>query len=113
MRRIVLAASATLAILFLRPLVPDAEAMTFASPGSIPHASADSDLIQGVACRRLWRCGPYECNWRAVCWPDPYSHPGTYYHGYDGPFDYGYGGFYNYYGGVPLRWTNRPYRPYW
>lgn len=111
MRRIVIATSATLAILALRSFVPNAEAMTFASPASI-HASTDANLAQDVACRRLYRCGPYGCNWRAVCWPDPYSHPGTYYYGYDGPFDYGYGGFYNYYGGVPLRWS-RPYRPYW
>ena len=92
---------------------------------STSHASADANLVQDIACRRLtcgltvvttspaadMRCGPYGCGWRAVCWDDPYSHPGTYYHGYDGPFDYGYGGFYNYYGGVPLRWS-RPYRPY-
>jgi len=111
MRRIVLATSVTLAILVLRSFVPNAEAMTFASPGSILHASADGNLVQEVACRKLYRCGPYGCDWRAVCWNDPGSHPGTYYYGYDGPFDYGYGGFYNYYGGVPLRWT-RPDRPY-
>ena len=111
MRRIVLATSAMLAILVLRSFVLNAEAMTFASPASILHASTDANLVQDVACRRVWRCGPYGCNWRAVCWADPYSHPGTYYYGYDAPFDYGYGGFYNYYGGVPLRWT-RPYRSY-
>jgi len=114
MRRIVLVTCATLAILVLRAFVPNAEARTFVSPGSSLHASGDANLVQDVACRRLYRCGPYECNWRAVCWPDPTSHPGTYYYGYDGPFDYGYGGFYNYYGGVPLRWTDRPPpRPYW
>ncbi|MGA9126016.1 MAG: hypothetical protein WB382_22145 [Pseudolabrys sp.] len=112
MRRIVLATSATLAILVLRSFVPNAEAMTFASPASILDASTDANLVQNVACRRVWRCGPYGCNWRAVCWADPYSHPGTYYYGYDAPFDYGYGGFSYYYGGVPLRWT-RPYRSYW
>jgi len=111
MRRIVLATSATLAILVLRSFVPTAEAMTLASPGSILHASADGNLVQEVACRKLYRCGPYGCDWRAVCWNDPGSHPGTYYYGYDGPFNYGLGGFFNYYGGVPLRWT-RPDRPY-
>jgi hypothetical protein len=110
MRRIVLATSAMLAILALRSFVPNAEAMRFASLASILHASADANLVQDVACRRLYRCGPYGCDWRTVCWADPNSHPGTYYYGYDGPFDYGYGGFYNYYGGVPQRWT-RPYRP--
>ena len=111
MRRIVLAASATLAILALRSFVPNAEATTFASPAGILHTSVDANLVQDVACRRLYRCGPYSCSWRAVCWADPYSHPGTYYHGYDAPFNYGLGGFFNYYGGVPLRWT-RPNQPY-
>jgi hypothetical protein len=71
MRRIVLATSATLAILILGSFVPSAEAMTFASPGSILQASADGNLVQEVACRKLYRCGPYGCDWRAVCWNDP------------------------------------------
>src|SRR6476619_1036643 len=111
MRRIVLATAATLAILAAGSITPNrAEAMTVTTPSGIQNAINENSLLQDVqvGCRRVWRCGPYGCGWRRVCWDDPYSHPGTYYHGYDGPFDYGYGGFYNYYGGVPLRWS-RPY----
>jgi hypothetical protein len=113
MRRIGLATAATLAILGVGSLVPKcAEAMTVTTPANIQAALKDTNLIQDIACRRMYRCGPYGCGWRAVCWADPYSYPGSYYYGYDGPFDYGYGGFHYYYGGVPLRWS-RPYRPYW
>lgn len=112
MRRIILATSAMLAVLILRPFTPNAEAMTLAAPANILLALNDANLVQDIACRRLYRCGPYGCDWRAVCWADPYNHPGTYYYGYDGPFNYGLGGFFNYYGGVPLRWT-RPNQPYW
>ena len=105
MRRIVLAT--TLAISVVGSLVPAAEAMTVPTP-----ALKSTSAVQDVACRRVYRCGPYGCDWRAVCWADPRSYPGTYYHGYDAPFDYGFGGFHYYYGGVPLRWT-RPDRPYW
>jgi|SRR5215510_5201059 len=111
MRRIVLATSATLAILAVGSLVPNAEALTVATPLHIVHALKDTNSIQDVACRKVYRCGPYGCDWRAVCWADPYSYPGypgTYYQGYDAPFDYGFGGFYYYYGGVPLRWTRPP-----
>lgn len=111
MRRIGFAIAMTLTILMMGSLVPNrASAITFATPANIA-AHKGANLLQDIACRRVWRCGPYGCGWRPVCWDDPYSHPGTYYYGYDGPFDYGYGGFYNYYGGVPLRWS-RPYRPY-
>jgi len=112
MCRIVLATSATLAILVMGLLGPTAEAMTVTTPANIVHALKHTDLIQDVACRKVYRCGPYGCDWRTVCWADPYAYPGTYYHGYDAPFDYGFGGFYYYYGGVPLRWT-REDRRYW
>lgn len=108
MRRIALATSATLASLVVGSLVPTAEAMAVTTPANSAHALKDTGLIQDVACRKVYRCGPYGCDWRAVCWADPHSYPGTYYYGYDAPFDYGYGGFYYYYGGVPLRWTRPP-----
>jgi len=108
MCRVVLATSATLATLVVGSLVQSAEALTIATPIHIVHAVKDTNSIQDVACRRVYRCGPYGCDWRAVCWADPYSYPGTYYHGYDAPLDYCYGGFYYYYGDVPLRWTRPP-----
>ena len=75
MRRIALATSAMLAILVLRSLVPTAEAMTVTTPASIAHAPTDTDLVQDVACRQVYRCGPYGCDWRAVCWADPIPIP--------------------------------------
>ncbi|HEY6021247.1 MAG TPA: hypothetical protein VIY48_15495 [Candidatus Paceibacterota bacterium] len=112
MRRIVLAISATLAVLVIGSFTASAGNLTAAAPANSVHALKDTNLIQDIACRRMYRCGPYGCGWRAVCWADPHAYPGTYYYGYDAPFDYGYGGFYYYYGGVPLRWTRRD-RSHW
>lgn len=112
MLKVVFATSATFAALVAVSLGANAEAMTLTTPANIVHALKDTRLMQDVACRRVYRCGPYGCSWRAVCWADPHSYPGTYYYGYDAPFDYGYGGFYYYYGGVPLRWA-RPDRSHW
>jgi hypothetical protein len=84
MRRIVLAAAATLAILVVGSLVPNrAEAITVTTPAGIKAAIDDTSLVQDVACRRVWRCGPYGCAWRRVCWA-----PGPYYYG-GGPYYYG------------------------
>jgi len=110
MSRIVFAIATLLALaISVGPLTSKVEAMTFSTPANVLLALKESALSQNVACRKLYRCGPYGCDWKTVCWADPYSYPGTYYHGYDGPFDYGYQGFHYYYGGVPLRWT-RPNR---
>jgi hypothetical protein len=105
MRRIVLSTAATLAILAAGSLVPNrAEAMTVTTPAGIKAAIDDTSLVQDVACRRVWRCGPYGCGWRRVCWG------GRYYYG-GGPYSYGYGGGPYYYGGGP--YYGRPYRRYW
>jgi hypothetical protein len=103
MRRTILATAATLAILSVGSLVPNqAGAMTVATPAGIKAAIEGTNLIQDVACRRIWRCGPYGgCAWRRVCWGGPA------YYGYGGPY---YGGGPSYYGGGPY-W--RPYRRYW
>jgi hypothetical protein len=105
MRRVVFAA--TLAVLMVGSLAPAVKAMAISRP-----ELKSAKIVQDVACRRMYRCGPYGCRWRAVCWADPHAYPGSYYYGYDAPFDYGNGGFYYYYGGVPLRWS-RQYRSYW
>ena len=69
MRRTVLATAATLAILAVGSLVPNrAEAMTVTTPIGIQAAIDGTNLVQDVACRRVWRCGPYGCGWRRVCW---------------------------------------------
>ena len=104
MRRAILATAATLAILAAGSLVPNrAEAMTVTTPAGIQAAIKDSSLVQDVACRRVWRCGPYgRCAWRRVCWGGPYYYGG-------GPYYYGGG---PYYGARPYYW-GRPYRRYW
>jgi len=105
MRRAILATAATLATLAAGSLVPNrADAMTVTTPAAIQAAIQDSSLIQDVACRLVWRCGPYgRCAWRRVCW----GGPGPYYGG--GPYYYGGG---PYYGARPYYW-GRPYRRYW
>jgi hypothetical protein len=101
MRRTVLATAATLAILTVGSLVPNrAEAMTVTTPIGIQAAIDGTNLVQDVACRRVWRCGPYGCGWRRVCW-----RAAPYYGGYGGYGIYGGG---PYYGGY-----YRPYRRYW
>jgi hypothetical protein len=98
MRRIVLATAATLAILLVGSISNRAEAMTVTTPTGIQAALEGSDLLQdvAVACRRAWRCGPYGCGWRRVCWRTaPY-----------------YGG-YGVYGGGPYYGYGRPWRRYW
>jgi len=80
MRRIVIANAATLAILAAGSITPNrAEAMTVTTPSGIQNALNENSLLQDVqvACRRVWRCGPYGCGWRRVCW-----RAASYYGGY-------------------------------
>jgi hypothetical protein len=92
MRRIVLATAATLAILTAGSLAPNrAEAMTVTTPAALQAAIDGTSVVQDVACRRVWRCGPYGCAWRRVCWaPRP-----------------------SYYGGGPYYYGRPYYRRYW
>lgn len=116
MRRNVIAAAATFAIVTVGLPVPNhAEAVTVAMPAGIQAALKATNLVQDIGCRRMWRCGPYGCGWRPVCWDGPYSYgyggPSYYvFDGYGGPYEYGYGGPY-YYGGGPYYW-GRSYRRY-
>ena len=97
MRRIVLATAATLAILAVGSFVPNrAEAMTVTTPTGILAAIDGTNLVQdiAVACRRVWRCGPYGyCGWRRACWRTaPYYGGYGFYGGgpyYGGPYYYG------------------------
>ena len=64
MRRIVLAAAATLALLVAGSFVPNrAEAMTVTTPSGLMAAIDGTNLAENIAyvCRRVWRCGPYGC----------------------------------------------------
>lgn len=96
MRRIVLATAATLAILAAGSITLNrAEAMTVTTPSGIQNAINENSLLQDVqvGCRRVWRCGPYGCGWRRVCW-----RAAPYYGGYGY-----YGGYRPYYGGYGYR----------
>ncbi|HZP69606.1 MAG TPA: hypothetical protein VFB29_06635 [Pseudolabrys sp.] len=71
MRRTILATTATLAILAAGCLAPNrADAMTVSMPAGIAKAIDGTNLAQDIAyvCRRVWRCGPWGCGWRRVCW---------------------------------------------
>jgi len=87
MRRTVLGTAATLAILAVVSLVPNrAEAITVTTPANIQAVVNDANPVHDVAlaCNRVWRCGPYGCGWRRVCWrtgPSPYYYGGPYYYG--------------------------------
>ena len=88
--------AATLAILAAGSITPNrAEAMTVTTPSGIQNAINENSLLQDVqvACRRVWRCGPYGCGWRRVCW-----RAAPYYGGYGY-----YGGYRPYYGGYGYR----------
>ena len=92
MRRIVLATAAMLAILAAGSFAPNrAEAMTVTTPAGLQAVVDGNTLLEdvAVACRRVWRCGPYGCGWRRACW-----RTAPYYGGYGfyggGPY-YGYG----------------------
>ncbi|HEY5380073.1 MAG TPA: hypothetical protein VIJ78_11120 [Pseudolabrys sp.] len=75
MRRAVLSAAATFAILAAAAMLPQgAEAMTLPAPAGIAAAVEGNTIAQDVAyvCRRVWRCGPYGCGWRRACfWSGP------------------------------------------
>jgi hypothetical protein len=80
MRRIVIANAAALAILAAGSITPNhVEAMTVTTPSGIQNALNENSLLQDVqvACRRVWRCGPYGRGRRRVCW-----RAASYYGGY-------------------------------
>jgi hypothetical protein len=71
MRLTILAATATFVILAAGCLAPNrADAMTVSMPAGITKAIDGTNLAQDIAyvCRRVWRCGPWGCGWRRVCW---------------------------------------------
>lgn len=86
MRRIVLSAATTFAVLAGAAMLPQsAEAMTLPAPAGIAAAAEGNNLAQDVAyvCRRVWRCGPYGCGWRRACyWTGPRRYWGPRYHHY-------------------------------
>jgi hypothetical protein len=86
MRRTILAAAATVALLTAGAFLPSrAEAMTLAAPAGVEAAVGGVNLAQNAAyiCRRVWRCGYYGCGWRRACWwSGPYWRHGYWGHPY-------------------------------
>lgn len=86
MRRLILATAATLALLAAGSLAPGrAEAMTVSTPAGIAAAVDATGLAQNVAlvCKRVWRCGPYRCGWRRICYrTGPRFYGPRYYYGH-------------------------------
>jgi hypothetical protein len=114
MRWIVVAVAAAIVVLaVILPVPHRAEAATISIPAGIGTAIKGTNLLHDVACRRMWRCGPWGCGWRPVCWYEPYSNGyrgSSYYYAYEGPYGYGYlyGGPHD--GNDPYWWA-RPYNP--
>jgi len=54
-------------------------------------AAGQAGAIEQVqyGCRRVWRCGPYGCGWRRICWAPPVPYYGAY--GFRPYYGYGYG----------------------
>jgi hypothetical protein len=76
-----------------------AQAMPLAPLSTAADNASPVEQVQ-YGCRRVWRCGPYGCGWRRVCW-GPRVHYRPYYRPYVYPVyprPYYYGGFYRPYG---------------
>jgi hypothetical protein len=116
MRWIIVATAAAIAVLAVMLPVPHhADAATITTPARIGIATKGTNLLHDIACRRMWRCGPWGCGWRPVCWYEPYSdgyRGSSYYYVYEGPYGYGYlyGGPHN--GNDPYWWARPYYPPY-
>ena len=107
-------AAATFVLAVISCFPHRAESATITVPGRLDSAIKRNNLHHDIACRRVWRCGPYGCGWRPICWAEPYAdgQPGSsYYYVYEGPYGYGYlyGGP-HYHGNDPYSWA-RPYDP--
>jgi hypothetical protein len=49
-------------------------------PYTLPYTAAPAR----PTCERQWRCGPWGCGWRRICYPEVYARP---YRGYAPPQD--------------------------
>ena len=68
-------------------LSPRAEAMPVAPAPLASEAGLVTQVQYG--CPPVWRCGPYGCGWRRVCWGGP-VYPYGFYGGYRPYWRYGY-----------------------
>ena len=90
-----------------------AGAMALPTPGGLKDAAATINLTETVHCRAVWRCGPYGCGWRRVCWGPPHYYrpysvyrPYRYYRPYRvyRPYPYYHRRVYR-----PAPWVSGPY----
>jgi hypothetical protein len=74
-----------------------ANAMPLAPLSGIADTTSNVDQVQYRRCRMVWRCGPYGCGWRRVCYRPMVRYYQPYYRPY-GFYGYGYRpyGFYGY-----------------
>jgi hypothetical protein len=108
MRKSVLAAA--LAILCAAGFwTAPAGAMALPAPAGLGGAAKTIDPVETVACRAVWRCGPYGCGWRRVCYAPRYYGGPRYYR----PYRYGYRPYVRPYRSYDSRPYYRPYRPYY
>jgi hypothetical protein len=83
-----------------------ANAMPLAPLSTAADSASHVDQVQ-YGCRRVWRCGPYGCGWRRICYRPMvrYYAPAPVYRVYPRP--YYYGGLYRPYGFYGYGWGRR------
>lgn len=79
MRRLLIACLAAAALMTLPHDRANSMPVAPGAPLALNHSTSLVDQVQ-YGCRLVWRCGPWGCGWRRVCWRPPYA-----YYGY-GPY---------------------------
>jgi hypothetical protein len=80
-----------------------AEAMPIA-PAATLATDGLATTVQYYGCPPVWRCGPWGCGWRRICYGGPIA-PYGFYGGYRPYYGYGYRPYY--------RYGFRPWGPRW
>ena len=75
-----------------------AAALALPAPAGLSVAADEMNVTEKVGCGVVWRCGPWGCGWRQVCWAPRY-----YYGGWGGPY------YRRVYWGGPRYWGPRPW----
>jgi hypothetical protein len=70
-----------------------AAALPLVAPAGLNAAADELNVTEKIGCRAVWRCNPWGCGWRRVCWAPRYSSWGP-----------GWGPRYAYWGG-PRYWN--------
>jgi hypothetical protein len=76
---LIVGAAATILLMAGLLAAQRAVAAPLTGPIGLAAAMETASHVEPVryVCRRVWRCGPYGCAWRRVCWwqPDRYYYP--------------------------------------